>query len=158
MNIRAPYQYDLKAASDAAAFDCGESLDRTDQSFAEEVDINTIVERFGLTGELPENLVMPRDGDFTNALDYQQSLNLIIQANQAFLELPAQIRARFGNNAEDFVAFASDPGNLDECRKLGLADPVPLPQEPPLVRIAVDPTQTIEALKTAVNPSQAPVG
>lgn len=154
--IRAPYQYDQKAASDAAAFDCGDSLDRTDQSFAEEVDINTIVERFGLTGELPENLVLPREGDFTDALDYQQSLNLLIMANRAFLEMPAQVRARFGNNAEEFVAFASDPANLDECRKLGLADPQKLPTPPLDVRVVVDPTQTIEALKTAVNPSQPP--
>lgn len=154
--IRAPYQYDQKAASDEVAIDFTGIASMTDQSFAEEVNINTIVERFGLTGELPENLIMPRDGDFTEALDYQQSLNLLIMANQAFLELPAQIRARFGNNAEEFVAFASDPVNLEECRRLGLADPVPIPPEPPLVRIAVDPTQTVEALKTAVNPSAPP--
>ena len=48
-------------------------------------------------------------------------MNLIVQADQAFMELPADVRLRFNNDAGSFVDFASDPDNLDEMRELGLA-------------------------------------
>jgi phage internal scaffolding protein len=155
--LRNAYNYDTNAASLDSALYCYDPT-RTDQSFAEEVDINTIIRNFGLNGTLPENLTMPRDGDFSDSLDYQQSLNLIILANRSFMELPADVRSRFGNNAENFVTFASDPKNLDECRKLGLADPVKLPVPPLEVRIAVDPTQVKEAVKGLPNAPQSTSG
>lgn len=58
MFLRAPFNYDTDKASLEAGSsrpidpDTGEIIDdgMTQQSFAEEVDINTIVRRFGLTG------------------------------------------------------------------------------------------------------------
>lgn len=93
---------------------------RTQQHFAEEVDINTIVKRFGLTGELPENVPHILQGDFTNVLDFQSAMDMVVAAREAFMEQPAEVRARFDNDPQKFLQFTSNKDNLDEAIKLGL--------------------------------------
>lgn len=53
--LRTPYNYDMNAAGDESGLRC-EDATRAQQQFKEESDINTIVARFGLTGEMPDNL------------------------------------------------------------------------------------------------------
>lgn len=100
--------------------DCSNLGSRAQQQFAEEVDINTIVKRFGLTGELPSNVPHILQGDFTNIVDFQSAMDMIVAAREAFMEQPAEVRARFDNDPQKFLAFTSDKANLDEAIKLGL--------------------------------------
>ena len=99
------------------------------QSAEEESNINTIVRRFGISGELPNNLRMPQSGDFTDAPDFHTAMNLVRQAQEEFVRVPAEIRARFNNDPARFMAFIEDGSNYDEALKLGLVnkrpDPVP---------------------------------
>lgn len=126
--VRTPYNYDRMRASDESGLYCPEPT-RTQQQFKEETDINTIVERFGITGELPSNLAVPQSGDFVDAVtDYQSAMNLVILAQRSFQELPAKVRARFGNDPAQLVEFVSDEANRDEARALGLLVPENKPQ------------------------------
>jgi phage internal scaffolding protein len=119
MFLRTPYNYDTMEASDASALEC---LDPSlaQQHAKDEADINTIVRRFGLTGELPQGVRMPQYGDFTDATDYHTSLNAVRAADAAFMELPAHIRTRFNNDPGAFVDFCSDENNRAEAEKFGL--------------------------------------
>lgn len=111
--------------SDATGLACDdESL--AIQSAEEESNINTIVRRFGLTGELPNNLRMPQSGDFTGLPDFHAAMNLVRQAQEEFVRVPAEIRARFSNDPAKFMAFFEDEANFDEAVKLGLAKPRPV--------------------------------
>ena len=56
--IRTPYNYDTDKISQNTGLDCGPET-KTQQQFRDEVDINTIVERFGVTGELPPQMQFP---------------------------------------------------------------------------------------------------
>lgn len=117
--VRSAYNYDRDEASDASGLTCeDESL--AIQSAAEESDINTIVRRFGLTGELPSDVAIPRTGDFTNVPDFHTAMNLVRQAQEEFLRVPAEVRARFGNDPQAFMAFVEDDSNREEARRLGL--------------------------------------
>lgn len=120
--LRGGFSYDGDAVSLESATDSG-GPSLTQQQFQEECDINTIVRQFGLTGELPNNVKMPQFGDFEGIFDYQSALNMVIAADDAFMSLPADVRARFHNNPQALVEFCSKPENLDEMRKLGLAVP-----------------------------------
>jgi len=101
------------------------------QSAKDESDINTIVRRFGLTGQIPQGFRIPTYADFLNAPDtYQGALEALDRADRAFRSIPAAIRARFNNDPGLFVQFCSDPANLPELRKMGLA-PSPAPEAPP---------------------------
>lgn len=119
--VRNPYNYDTNAASDAAG-EYNNEPSKTKQSFAEECDINTIVKRFHLTGELPTNVRMPTYGDFTEIPDFHSAMNAIALAGEAFDRMPAEVRARFNNDPGAFVDFCSDPKNKAEAAKLGLID------------------------------------
>ncbi|WNK14141.1 MAG: internal scaffolding protein [Microvirus sp.] len=118
--VRSAFNYDRDAASNETAIsDIGKSL--TKQSFAEECDINTIVRRFHLTGELPSNVLVPQYADFTEIFDYHSALNVIAQANEAFDLMPADVRSRFQNDPAAFLDFCNDPNNAVEAVKLGIA-------------------------------------
>lgn len=124
--LRAPYNYDTDAASDESGLSCPEPT-RAKQEFLEESDINTIVKRFGLTGQLPEGVRMPTYGDFTGLTDMHGAVDAIRLAQESFMTLPADIRARFDHNAARFVDFCSNASNRAEAESLGLVAPTPLP-------------------------------
>lgn len=117
--IRTPYNYDTREVSKQTAY-YSEKPSKTQQSQKDETDINNIVRRFGLTGQLPNSVRMPQYGDFTGISDYQSALNAVKKANEAFMAYPAHIRDRFKNSPEAFVNFCLDPGNREEAIKLGL--------------------------------------
>lgn len=102
---------------------CCEDETRTVQSQAEEADINTIVRRFGLTGHMPEGVRPPMYGDFDTIGDYREAIEAVKAAERSFMAMPADVRYRFDNDPGSFVDFCSDPRNIDEMRKLGLAVP-----------------------------------
>lgn len=124
--VRGAYQYDVDSASMEAAIDQSGELSMTQQQFAEDADINTIVRRFGLTGQLPENLNMPQSGDFEYATTFHESMNVVRRAQEEFMRVPAETRARFNNDPARLIAFIEDGRNRDEAIRLGL---VPKPPE-----------------------------
>lgn len=122
MFIRSPYNYNVDLVSLGSALVCRDAS-RAVQSQKEESDINTIVKRFGLTGELPKNVRIPQYGDFTEINDFHSAMNLVIMANDAFMSMPAEVRERFKNDPELFLEFFQDPKNREEGVKLGLVLP-----------------------------------
>lgn len=117
--LRTPYNYDTMQVSNDTGLSCPEPT-LAQQHEKDECDINTIVRRFGLTGELPSGVRAPQYGDFTGATDYHTAMNAVISANNAFMQLPAEVRSRFNNDAGAFVDFCSDEKNRAEAKSLGL--------------------------------------
>jgi len=127
--IRTPYNYDTDNVSQATGMDCGPET-KTQQQFRDEVDINTIVERFGQSGELPPTMQFPEAQEFAETFDFQTSMNVIRKAEESFAELPAKARARFQNNPQQFMEFIHNEENIDEAVKLGLVTKRKPPEEP----------------------------
>lgn len=121
--LRSAYNYSMDDVSRETALVC-EDETRTQQQFAAEVDINTIVKQFGITGEMPQNVRVPLSEEFIETMDYRSSLDKLMEADRAFMQFPAELRARFGNDPAKFVDFVSDPANIEETRKWNLAKPV----------------------------------
>lgn len=139
--LRTPYNYDTMEASDASGLECPEPT-LAQQNAKDECDINTIVRRFGLTGELPNNVRMPKYGDFTNVTTYHEAMNAVIAANESFMQLPADIRSRFNNDPGAFVDFCSDESNRGEAEKLGLVQPKAVETNPAPAGGGVDQSST----------------
>lgn len=93
----------------------------TQQSDAKDCDINIIMKRYGVTGQLPQVTVQPMYGDFTDVTDYREAVERIKAADTLFAQIPAKVRKEFDNNPAKFFAFANDPKNADELLKMGLA-------------------------------------
>jgi phage internal scaffolding protein len=117
--VKNPITFDRDKNSDLSKF-IFTKPSRTQQQFRDECDINHILERFNITGQLPVAGLQPEYGDFSGITDYQSALNAVMAAQDSFLELPARIRARFDNDPALFVDFASDEANRDELKAMGL--------------------------------------
>ena len=119
--LRTMYNYDTDAASNESGLACEEPT-LAQQHFKEECDINTILQKFSITGILPEAPLSPRYGDFSGIGDYHTALNRVIAAQEEFQALPAQIRARFDNDPAKLIEFLDDEANRPEAEKLGLVE------------------------------------
>ena len=117
--VKQPYNYDMDEESEETGLKC---LDKTlaQQQFKEETDINTIVKRFGITGELPKDVRVPTNQDIWEVQDYQGALNQINAGREAFMQMPAHIREEFGNDPAEFVNFVSDEHNRSKAEALGI--------------------------------------
>jgi len=120
--LRTPYNYDVDLVSDETGLKC-EDPSLAQQHQKEESDINNIVARFGLTGELPFADRQPRYGDFSAVTDYHSAMNAVRSASEDFMSLPADLRARFHNDPAELIEFLSLDANRDEAIKLGLVNP-----------------------------------
>lgn len=119
--------YDHKAVSEETAIDCGdESL--VQQHFKEEVDVNTIVRRFGLTPELPAWRTGVY-GDFTGISDYESAVQRIEATQNAFMALPATLRDRFKNDPAELVRYAQS--HTEEEFDALMAPPPAAPESDP---------------------------
>ena len=98
----------------------------TIQSAADETDINVMIARYQKTGSFHGSTNMPTVrpdfGDFIDVPDYQNAMNILIQAQDQFAALPANIRDRFANSPEKYLEFLSDSSNKEEAINLGLVN------------------------------------
>lgn len=110
------------------------------QHLSAETDINNIMAKYRKTGVLSHVTNMAHEyGDFSEVPDYKTAMEQIMAADHLFMQLPAAVRDRFGNDPANFITFATDAENLEELRKLGLAPAAPLPPEPQLVKVVEEP-------------------
>jgi phage internal scaffolding protein len=101
----------------------------TKQSMKAECDIHNILSQYKQTGIIKHiQQYQPRYEDLPDAIDFQQSMNTIIQAEEAFSTLPATVRDRFGNDPQTFLEALSDASQTEELRRLGILKPAPVPR------------------------------
>lgn len=147
--IRDPYNYNRDEASRDSGLFCEAESSMTQQSFKEECDINTIVRNFGLTGEMPSTLKTPMQGDFTEVTDFQSAMNLLLDAEAAFMQIPADVRAQFKNDPQEFLDFVSDPANLEKAKEMGFGAIERGRPEPIQVRVVADQPDPATAVPAA---------
>lgn len=91
------------------------------QSEKDSCDIAKIVAKFQSTGILTNfRQEPPQYGDFTNVCDYATAVQRVQEAENAFMSLDANIRARFKNNPQELLTFLQDDKNRAEAIQLGL--------------------------------------
>lgn len=106
----------------------GESL--TQQHFAQEADIKTIIKKHDRTGIISHVARgVAQYGDYSEINEYREALDKVNNAQASFQELPSQIRAMFGNDAGEFFEFATNPANAEKMVELGLKAEPPKPRD-----------------------------
>jgi len=108
---------------------------RTIQSEKQNCDMNFILKKYLKTRTLDH--VRQYQGEYGNydPIEFQDAMNIVVQAKNMFESVPSDIRARFHNDPTEFMAFVNNPNNQEELYKLGLATR-PLPPEP-LIPVSV---------------------
>lgn len=123
------------------------TISMTKQSHKSECDINNILKQYSRTGiitHISQN--KPLYTDLPSDLDYQTSLNQIIQAETAFNALPSRVRDSFNNDPETFLTAFHDPAQRGRLEELGLLPKKPDPEPFPDIR-PKPPTKPAEADK-----------
>lgn len=102
---------------------------KTVRSQAYETDINNMVK--GLTpftqarrpGYYIDETILP--------LNYEAQFNAVLQAQEAFMKLPPDIRSAYDNDPAKLASALSDPSRQDDLRRLGILSPLPPPPKEP---------------------------
>lgn len=98
-----------------------EDVSLTDQQWKEDVNINTIMDRFQKTGRI--NHTSGKQGvyaDVSQIPDLLTASNIVKDASEKFASLNSKIRERFSNDPLKMVSFLQDPQNYDEAVNLGM--------------------------------------
>lgn len=116
----------------------GETL--TQQQYADDCDVNRIMERYMKTGLMPQTVAPLLEGDFSNLPSYQEALHTIMDAEKMFMQIPAKTRLHFDNDPQKLMDYLKDEKNNEEAIKLGLKvkkdEPAPDPSISLLSKIA----------------------
>lgn len=104
-----------------------ESLTR--QSEKDDADINTILRRYEATGVLPIDTRSALFLDVSQVGSFQDIRNHQILAQDAFMQLPAQVRREFGDDVNVFLDESVDPEKRAKFQALGLLEKDPTPGE-----------------------------
>lgn len=131
------YDADKRSLETGVAADRMQHPHLTIQSAREETDINFIVKKFGLTGQFKPPARLPSYGDFTGVEDFHSAMNAIRTAEEGFMDLPSNIRTRFGNDPQLYLEFVTNPENKEEMYKMGLAKRPP-PELKPTAPMSVN--------------------
>jgi len=94
---------------------------RTQQQFVEQCDVNNIMKKYRVTGQITHlNTKQGVYADMSSIKNYQENLNTVIEAQNAFMALPSDVRKRFSNDPAELIDFLADKKNDEEAIKLGL--------------------------------------
>ncbi|AXH77494.1 MAG: internal scaffolding protein [Microviridae sp.] len=117
-----------------------DDFSRTRQEFADECDINNIMDRYDATGVISHvDQRTPMYIDVSDVPDLQSALRVLDEAQRAFMSLPAKVRKEFDNDVHEFVSFAENGENLAKMREWGLAPPEKVPDPPMRVEVVTPP-------------------
>lgn len=95
----------------------GDSL--TDESFAEECDVNNIIKRYVQTGLMPHTKAFGFFEDISNLPeDLMAAQQTLAEAERNFMLLPSGIRSKFDNNPIALIQWLENPANAAEAAEL----------------------------------------
>lgn len=92
------------------------------QSEKSETMIESYLRKFHATGFLgdPQRKAVALFGDFTGMEDFQTIQNKMAKITEHFEALPSHVRRFFGDEPANYVAFVTDPRNLEKSIEMGL--------------------------------------
>lgn len=100
----------------------------TDPQWADQADIDNIMDRFQKTGAVP-NYGSQRKGIYADVSEIPDLLGAAIivrESQNNFNSLPSKIRERFNNDPQEMINFLKDPKNTQEAIDLGILTATPL--------------------------------
>lgn len=120
------------------------SKSMTDQQYKDECSIDAIIKKYGIMGQ-PVPQPFGTGGDVSELGDFASVMQKVAVAREQFMDLPSEIRARFGHSPEAFYNWLADSKNTEEAVKLGLL----IPRE-----VEKDPVEVLERIAANTSPKE----
>lgn len=99
---------------------CGGGESMTRQEFESDCDINTIMERYITTGQIPPQGRTPVFQDVSEMVDLKTSIDRIAAIQERLPELPRSARELFEQDSRTFMENLENVETVDDLRKLGI--------------------------------------
>lgn len=101
----------------------------TKSEFQDDTDVNLLVARWKKTGILPQTRDQTASifGDFSAVPSRAEMHDLVLNAHDAFDQLPADVRKEFNNDPRTFLSACEHPSGVALLKKHGLGKPEPTP-------------------------------
>ena len=134
-----------------------EGKSMTKQSDTQDANIHCILKNYRKTGLLPVNQAEPLKGDLPGPESFHEAMSVVVEAQQSFDQLPAEIRQKFGNDPAAFLEFVAEKDeegnhkNFDQMVDMGLASPI----EPSQADETLDTLKGIEKAVSSQEGSEA---
>lgn len=139
MHLRTAYNYDRDEVSKNTALVCDDET-LAQQNFKDETDLNIMIRKYGV---LPVNEVNWKEFDATVIpKDYQALQNMLLEADKAFMELPAEVRKAVDNDPTKFLAMVEA-----EQAQIRKQEKESRKAQAELDKGSVDPAQAVDADK-----------
>lgn len=123
MKQRSDQEMYLKASGLMGVRSVNLEASMTDQQYKDDCDANHIIKKYITTGEFTHKTSqVGQYADFTMITDYQDMLETVTYARDAFMTLPAEVRSKFQNDPGKLLTFLQDDKNYEEALKLGLVE------------------------------------
>lgn len=122
---------DREAVARFCEKDFSKTKSLTVQAPTDEVDINKIMARIQKGQTVMTSAGEPWFGDVSEFNGLQDAIIKVQEADDLFMQFPAQVRERFENDPVQFFDFMQDPKNTDEAISLGIALKRPVPEPAP---------------------------
>lgn len=137
---------------------------RTKQSFKDECDINKLLKKAAVKGGLAHVQKYPEAvyGEFDPAMDLFVARDRIAKAEEIFMDLPAEVRREFNNDAVAFIQHGKKVGlaqliaDIPQIAEPGNYFPNPVQRGGQGAGAATAPGQAPEAPATPPEPEPAP--
>lgn len=137
------------------SIDCSEPK-LTDQSFKNQCDINVIMANYAKTGVFGHvNRSEPKYIDNSNIPSLEQAFEVVYAAEEAFYELPADIRKLMDNNPSQLENFISNKENADLLLKHGVLMERKKPEESETSKLTKEIGKLTEKLGTGGSHAKA---
>lgn len=117
----------------------GDSMTR--EAFADELDINKIVERYARGGQLPLTTADARYGDVSEVNDYKSALDFVFAAKDQLRDLPVAARKQLSSDPEAYWSRLDAAVDREGLVDLGLLEALP-PVDPVVDPVVVTPLAT----------------
>lgn len=115
--------YDARAVGRATRVCCEGEESRVQQHLADEVDINTICRRFGLSPVNAPPVEGGVYGDFSGITDFESAVEAVKRAQRSFNALPAEVRDRFKNDPGRFLRETAELDDEELDAVIPVAEP-----------------------------------
>lgn len=113
-------QKHLMAKADKARPTISTGKGKTEQAHKQQCDMNYILRDYQRTGLIKHAAKHEGRYDDVTAVDFQEAMFLVTNAQNMFMTLPSSIRDRFGNDPAAFLDFVQNPSNTDEMARMGI--------------------------------------
>lgn len=119
--------------SDLYSVDTGEDT-LVRQEFRDEVDVNTIMRRFGVDVGRVFGPKQAMYGDFTDIHDFESAVAKVDEIRGRFMQLPAEVREKFQNDPQRLIS-AVERMTPEEFDEYVAASPAATPVATPVVDV-----------------------